>query len=638
MGRKSFASGTNVVAKGQYSFVNGDNTVALGQSSHAEGSKTTASGIASHSEGTESWASNFGSHAEGNKTEATGEFSHAEGNLSKSVGDVSHAEGFNTIAAGNTSHTEGNGSQTKNERYIRPSSGGSGGGSTGGGTTEPTQPDNDMSTFFGVGAHAEGAETIASGYVAHAEGYKSYASGHMSHAEGSVTDALGDYSHVEGVGSKAKGSISHAEGLNTLSEGKSAHSEGDSTKATGEFSHVEGSNSISIGGSSHAEGLGTKSKGDFSHSEGYHTQANGNGSHSEGSLTIATGAYAHAEGDNNEAVGVSAHVEGGHNKALKDYSHAEGYLTQAQDFAHSEGYQTKALGNSSHAEGYNTIASHSYSHTSGYFTKTGRDIQFVCGGYNEGKSNTLFEVGTGSSDTDRMNALEVTDEGRVKVKREPQQPLDVLRFDELANIATYKRGRYMIDNDKFPILGTQGSVIIYFYLHDCYDGGGGIDPSNHHFYGKADYSITKKIGTTEVYSTSKVNQEVSWYSKSPYFYIGDWYVSITNLSTYSYNASITSGGGIQYTDTKSFNLNTTDLGGQVKDVFTRANPIGTMEVEGFTAGESTNLILKPERSYSGDSFPIGVNSSTPKTYLTDISVDHYWFALDWVIFEKSKFY
>lgn len=276
-GRKSFASGTNVIAKGQYSFVNGDNTVALGQSSHAEGSKTTASGIASHSEGTESWAGNLGSHAEGNKTEATGEFAHAEGNLSKSVGDVSHAEGYNTIAAGDSSHTEGNGSQTKSEKYIRPSSGGSsggGGGGSGGGTSEPTQPDDDMSTFFGVGAHAEGAETIASGYVAHAEGYKTYASGHMSHAEGSVTDALGDYSHVEGVGSKAKGSISHAEGGGTTAEGKWSHSEGAGTLASGDASHAEGTNCQAIGNYSHAGGMSSTAKGDIAFAHGLHAVAN----------------------------------------------------------------------------------------------------------------------------------------------------------------------------------------------------------------------------------------------------------------------------------------------------------------------------------------------------------------------------
>ena len=143
-----------------------------------------------------------------------------------------------------------------------------------------------------------------------------------------------------------------------------------------------------------------------------------------------------------------------------------------------------------------------------------------------------------------MNALEVTDEGRVKVRREPQQSLDVLRFDELANIATYKRGRYMINEDKFPLLGTEGSVTIYFYLHDCYDGGGGVDPSNHHYYGKADYRVTKKIGDTIIYNTSKSDESVSWYTKTPSFYAGDFYVSITSLSNYSYSAALVGNGDI----------------------------------------------------------------------------------------------
>ena len=75
-------------------------------------------------------------------------------------------------------------------------------------------------------AHAEGLETVASGFQSHAEGYRTIAYQPNSHAEGSGTFACGYQSHAEGDSTTALGESSHAEGLGTISGSEYQHVEG----------------------------------------------------------------------------------------------------------------------------------------------------------------------------------------------------------------------------------------------------------------------------------------------------------------------------------------------------------------------------------------------------------------------------
>jgi len=99
-------------------------------------------------------------------------------------------------------------------------------------------------------AHAEGQNSIASGFSSHAEA-ASIASGYSAHAEGS-SDAIGDYSHAEGTSS---------------TQGSHAHSEGNAS-ANGDFSHAEGF-SVALGHASHAEG------GAVAYANGMHAESGG---------------------------------------------------------------------------------------------------------------------------------------------------------------------------------------------------------------------------------------------------------------------------------------------------------------------------------------------------------------------------
>lgn len=63
----------------------------------------------------------------------------------------------------------------------------------------------------------------------------------------------------------------------------------------------------------------------------------------------------------------------------------------------------------------------------------GHTAQTVLGQYNDNKSNTVLEIGWGSSDN-RKNVFEVLQDGRAKVKAAPIQDDDVVRKGDLTNI------------------------------------------------------------------------------------------------------------------------------------------------------------------------------------------------------------
>lgn len=140
--------------------------------------------------------------------------------------------------------------------------------------------------------------------------------------------------------------------------------------------------------------------------------------------TVGTNSF--AEGFNGEASGNYSHAEGNDTVASGDYSHAEGAATIASGIAsHSEGSSTTASGAVSHAEGAVTLASGTWSHAEGVGTVAAYQAQHISGKYNSNKSETLFEVGNGTTSTNRSNAFEVysdgklsTDNGITKVKLE----------------------------------------------------------------------------------------------------------------------------------------------------------------------------------------------------------------------------
>lgn len=221
---------------------------------------------------------------------------------------------------------------------------------------------------------AQGDSCVSNSQGSHAEGYYTTANNRGSHSEGYTTITNGDYSHAEGVNTIANGPGAHSEGNGTVAVGGKSHAEGNSTSAVGYASHAEGQGTVANGWTSHAEGRGTSAAAAVSHAEGANTSAVGIGSHAEGDHTVANGAYSHAEGE---------------------------FTTAAGSCSHTIGSNTIAYGTNSLAGGFNTIAS-------------GTD-QTVFGRYNIPNETDLFQIGAGTTDDNRLNALTVDNSGNVFV-------------------------------------------------------------------------------------------------------------------------------------------------------------------------------------------------------------------------------
>ena len=294
-----------------------------------------------------------------------------------------------------------------------------------------------------IGAHSEGGATRANAIGSHVEGLGTQ-SGELadySHAEGHLSQSIGEFSHSEGRETKASGKYSHSEGFNTDATALASHSEGYSNNVTdgSDYSHAEGYMNTVYAESSHAEGTRNvvTASAKFAHVEGVANVSAGIGSHSEGgpvdveAITggcTAAGIYSHAEGQCTNAIGVGSHAEGKNSTANGTNSHAEGNDTTASgDYSHAEGEGTEASGTISHVEGFDTVATKFGSHAEGSHTKSCDPFLHASGMYNDNTGYafdlnlyddgdrlwSLFNIGAGSSEETRMNAVDVKRVGTV---------------------------------------------------------------------------------------------------------------------------------------------------------------------------------------------------------------------------------
>ena len=134
----------------------------------------------------------------------------------------------------------------------------------------------------------------------------------------------------------------------------------------------------------------------------------------EGRNTVASGECSHAEGLTSKATGGTSHAEGYATKASGYYAHSEGYDTKARGVSsHAEGEYTESSGYRAHAEGSRTIASGTNSHAQNCYTTAAHGNQTTIGKYNNNQSDNAFEIGNGTSDSARSNALVVDWNGNI---------------------------------------------------------------------------------------------------------------------------------------------------------------------------------------------------------------------------------
>ena len=390
-GKGSFATGNETEATGNWAMSSGWLTDATGDYSNARGYDTTASGI--------------GSEAIGQGTAASGRFAVSEGINTRANGWWSHAAGIGSVT--NNWYTYAGGMYTKTGRNGQTVIGQYNVGRSntlfevGDGTADTTEgrsnafevledgkvkvykaPIDDNDVVRRVDArngsilnikNGEGTSSIQQvGFDATASGTNSFAIGgkrydKLDDATKSPTLALGNQSFAGGGSSKAEGDWGFAFGKDVNSYGKAA---------------------VAFGGGTQAGDIENPSEYSFAFAANESTTASARGSAAFGWSTSADGEYSFATGSN---------------------THAEGTGSFTQ------GYKTHTSGAFAMAAGDQTWAFYDGSAAFGQYTKTGRKYQFVTGICNVGKDDTLFEVGIGTSDTDRKNAFEIYQDGTVTV-------------------------------------------------------------------------------------------------------------------------------------------------------------------------------------------------------------------------------
>jgi hypothetical protein len=195
-------------------------------------------------------------------------------------------------------------------------------------------------------------------------------------------------------------------------------------KAAFRAGYVNGTNwdDVNIGNSSFATGYNTKASGVSSIAMGRYDTASGDHSIALGFANTASGVVSLAMGIGSIASGYSSTSIGQNTTASGDYCTAMGQYTIAS------GYNSSAMG-------WNSIASGNVSTAMGVFTKSKSYGGFVTGPYNDSTNaasqtlpnslNRLFQIGNGTADNARSNAMTVLQNGNIGIgELNPTSPLN----------------------------------------------------------------------------------------------------------------------------------------------------------------------------------------------------------------------
>lgn len=154
--------------------------------------------------------------------------------------------------------------------------------------------------------------------------------------------------------------------------------------------------------------------------------------------TDSIGQYSFASGLNTRAQGFGATATGRGTEGFGSYSFASGFFSNADgNYSTAMGFNTDALGLGSTALGYSTDAEENYSFAAGYFseaqaiysvalgntTRAQSHSSVALGRYNVGGGNAsswvptdpIFEVGIGTGQNDRANAITIRKNGNVGI-------------------------------------------------------------------------------------------------------------------------------------------------------------------------------------------------------------------------------
>ncbi len=427
-GNYSFVSGSQNYASGNSSWASGYQCLANADFSVAEGYLSSANGYMSRAIGYSCYTSGNYSSATGSSTNAIGLYSSASGYFSNANGDFSIATGNSTNALGKLTSTFGDGTRA---RIYASFVVGTFNDSVATGSSTFINPAN---RIFQVGngnadnARSNAMTVLQSGNVGIGT-VLPVAKLHVNNGALLLDGTTGN-TQVSGAGTRMMWIPSKA----AFRAGAVASTEWDNANI-GSYSFAAGQNVIASGINSVSLGTTNTSSGGSSVTVGSNNTASGGNSIAIGNLCSATNSSysfgSSASASNTAAMAIGVNVTASGNTSL-----AMGYFTNATGtVATTLGYATYASGTYSMATGYNTTASGSYaianggltyatgdySSADGLFNRSKSFAGFVAGCYNDSAnaadplnfntSNRLFQIGNGTADNARSNAMTVLGNG-----------------------------------------------------------------------------------------------------------------------------------------------------------------------------------------------------------------------------------
>lgn len=334
------------------------------------------------------------------------------------------AEGKQSFAAGGSSHAYGDyaiAMAKDNKSYQAASFTVGGGNQTG--RTEAEFNDFYWDSVNNVGLH-----------------------GGSKDANGNIIDAYGDtYADSYSFGGTF--------GEVNVNRGRDSIVGGINNKVDALQSIVAGDRNVSITGAKHivagfnnnVTDVNNTVNGDSNTVAGPNNVVGGYKNNVNGLANTINGANNTADGDYNLIEG-QANITASRSSTIVGYKNAIGYT---RDDNLSNAQKTKLEVRDEFVAGVGNTASHGNGGLIGCGLKTGKDEQVAVGVANEGKSNTVFEVGNGSYTqddsgaihiTNRKNAFEVLDDGRAKVQTAPKENNDIVTLQ-------YAKARFAALND-----------------------------------------------------------------------------------------------------------------------------------------------------------------------------------------------
>jgi hypothetical protein len=316
----------------------------------------------------------------------------------------------------------------------------------------------DSTTASGYTATAFGAWTVASNTASTAMGEVTLASGYASTAMGNTTVASGDNSTAMGSLTTASGYAATAMGDSTIASGNYSTTAGRASTASNDYASAIGLRSVASGFASVALGESDTASGLNAVAMGFQNNSVGNFTTAIGGNNTAGFVGSVAMGVANKAISTYATTIGGHNSASGYGSTAIGHANTASGWNSTAlGNYTIALGDWSTAMGFSTIAAATSSFAAGNSTKARSPNSFVAGKFNDTTlTNSLFEIGMGTSNSFRKNAMTVFNNGQVGIGTiNPYGLLNVgngsVRFDGMLTAGT---------NSILLSMGPYGDVVV----------------------------------------------------------------------------------------------------------------------------------------------------------------------------------